>query len=150
MSAGTPPPNRGLLHFTSTIGFYCWGALLHPLHHQIQQGGHGSLHLKPRHCTRLKVRNAETKGQEWSWTSTLLNKIFPFWTSTDPPIQLFFFFFFLFNNDVNICLVTPLGLCPTAVPMLENGVRPIKLEAGVHWRGEGLTDSLLSPCGLTW
>lgn len=62
--AGTTPPNRSLLYFTATIRFGCaapMGALFHPLHHQVQQAGHGSLHVNTCQSTCLKVRNAEIK-----------------------------------------------------------------------------------------
>lgn len=70
--AGAPPPHRGLLHFVAgdgaAVGFGAVApvcALLHPLHHQIQQGGHGQVHVDTCHCVRLKVGDAwaEQRGK---------------------------------------------------------------------------------------
>lgn len=64
-SAGTPP-NGGLRYFIAGDGAAVGlraaapiSALLHPLHHQSQQGGHRLLHINTRHCTCLKVGDAE-------------------------------------------------------------------------------------------
>lgn len=40
------------------------GALLHPLHHQVQQGRHRLVYISTRRCARLKVGDAEEKGEE--------------------------------------------------------------------------------------
>lgn len=40
------------------------GALLHPLHHQAQQGGDRPLHVNARHSTRLKIGDAEKMKKE--------------------------------------------------------------------------------------
>lgn len=69
-SAGTPSPHRGLLHFMASDGAAVWfgalasvRALLHPLHHQAQQGGHCLVNVNARHCTCLKVRDADEKEE---------------------------------------------------------------------------------------
>lgn len=123
---GTPPPNRGLLHFTATIGFggaAPIGALLHPLHHQVQQAGYRSFHISTCHRTRLKVGNTEKEiwisiiypcGVKLNYHSYTQDFPWPFlWTSTVARIH--------FNNDVNMCPVTPAGPWPpwqgTAAPL---------------------------------
>lgn len=42
-------------------------ALLHPLHHQVQQGGHCLVHIDARHRTRLKVGDADENGERRSF-----------------------------------------------------------------------------------
>lgn len=66
---GAPPPDGGLLHLMAgggaAVGFRTAGpvrALLHPLHHQVQQGEHGGIHVYSRHCARLEVWDAEGNG----------------------------------------------------------------------------------------
>lgn len=70
-STGAPPPNGGLLYFMAgdgaAVGFTVRtpvSALLHPLHHQSEQGGHRPVHIDTRHCTRLKVGNAERSERD--------------------------------------------------------------------------------------
>lgn len=72
-SAGTPPPHRGLLYLMAgdgaAVGFRAAApisALLHPLHHQFQQGGHRLVHVNTCHCTRLKVGDADENEEEFS------------------------------------------------------------------------------------
>lgn len=69
-SAGAPPPDRSLLHFAAgdeaAVGFGGGASVraqLHPLHHQVQQAGHGMVHVNTCHCTRLKVGDAEEVRQ---------------------------------------------------------------------------------------
>lgn len=132
--AGTPPPNRGLLYFTATIrlrGVAPVGALLHPLHHQVQQAGHGSFHVNACHCTRLKVRNTEMKDgfQPFipvDWID------FPLFYIRVSFLDLNSYTFFpLLNNDP--------GLGPaqgTAVPLF-------KLEAQRKYTGEARVSTAL-------
>lgn len=69
-SAGTRPPDGSLLDFVAgdgaAVGFgagHHLGALLHPLHHQVQQGGHRLVHVHTRHRARFKVRDAAGERQ---------------------------------------------------------------------------------------